>query len=73
MKVDLATLESLVDLYGKETELKKLRVEHTLLSQGEHLTQKHEEILALSQEVSGQRATVEEMEATAYAVFYFEL
>jgi uncharacterized protein len=62
VKVDLATLESLVELYGKETELKKLRVEHTLLSQGEHLTQKHEEILALSQEVSGQRATVEEME-----------
>ena len=62
VKVDLATLESLVELYGKETELKKLRVEHTRLSQGEHLTQKHEEILALSQEVSGQRATVEEME-----------
>lgn len=62
MKVDLATLESLVDLYSKETELKKLRLEHTRLSQGEHLTHKHEEILALSQEVSGQRATVEEME-----------
>ena len=62
MKVDLATLESLVDLYSKETELKKLRLEHTRLSQGEHLTHKHEEILALSQEVSVQRATVEEME-----------
>ena len=62
MKVDLATLESLVDIYSKETELKKLRLEHTRLSQGEHLTHKHEEILALSQEVSGQRATVEEME-----------
>ena len=62
MKVDLATLESLVDLYSKETELKKLRLEHTRLSQGEHLTHKHEVILALSQEVSGQRATVEEME-----------
>jgi len=62
VKVDLATLESLVDLYSKETELKKLRLEHTRLSQGEHLTHKHEEILALSQEVSVQRATVEEME-----------
>ena len=62
MKVDLATLESLVELFGMETELKKLRTEHTRLSQGEHLSQKLEEILAVSQEVTGQRATVEEME-----------
>ncbi len=62
MKVELPQLEALVELYAKETELKKLRLEHARLSAGEHLAQRHEEILELSQEVSNQRARVEEME-----------
>ena len=62
MKVDLPQLEALVELYAKETELRKLKLEHTRLSAGEHLAQRHEEILELSQEVSNQRARVEEME-----------
>lgn len=62
MKVALAQLEALIELYARETELKKLKLEHTRLAAGEHLAQRHEDILELSQEVSNQRARVEEME-----------
>ena len=62
MKVELPQLEALVELYAKETELRKLKLEHTRLSAGEYLAQRHEEILELSLEVSNQRARVEEME-----------
>ena len=62
VKVDQAQLEALVELYAKQTELRKLQQEHARLSAGEHLTQMHDEILSLSQDVSNQRARVEEME-----------
>jgi predicted nucleic acid-binding Zn-ribbon protein len=65
VKVEQAQLESLVELYAHETALKKLRLEHTRLATGDHLTQKHEEILDLSQEVSNQRAKVEEIQREA--------
>lgn len=62
MKVDLTTLESLVDLYAKETELKKIRAQCAELASGEHLSAKHESILEIAQEVSVQRTNVEEIE-----------
>lgn len=62
MKVTKDQLEQLVDLYAKETELKKIRATLATLSTGQHLSDRHEEILLLAQEVSNQRSRVEEIE-----------
>ena len=62
VKVDSAQLESLVELFDKQTRLKKIKAEHGLLASGSHLAQKQEEILAVAQEVSSQRSMVEEIE-----------
>lgn len=62
MKVSKEQLDSLVDLYAKETELKKIKSTLATLASGDHLSEQHDEILALSQEVTAQRSTVEEIE-----------
>lgn len=62
MKVSKEQLDSLVDLYAKETELKKIKSTLATLASGDHLSDQHDEILALSQEVTVQRSAVEEIE-----------
>jgi uncharacterized protein len=62
VKVSTEQLDSLVHLYAKETELKKIKSTLATLASGDHLSDQHDQILALSQEVSVQRSAVEEIE-----------
>ena len=62
VKVTREHLEALVDLYGKETELRKIRATLATLSSGQHLSAQHDEILQVAQEISAQRSRVEEIE-----------
>jgi predicted nucleic acid-binding Zn-ribbon protein len=62
VKVSKAQLDSLVDLYVKETELKKIKTTLATLASGNHLSDQQDEILVLSQDVTAQRSTVEEIE-----------
>jgi uncharacterized protein len=62
VKVSTQELEALLELHAREAELKKIRLESTRLASGEHLTQRHEEILELSQDVQAQRAVVDQAE-----------
>jgi uncharacterized protein len=62
VKVTGSELEALVTLYAEETALRKVRSDFARLNSGEHLISAHEEILSVAQEVSNQRAVVEEAE-----------
>lgn len=62
VKVESVQLEALIELFDKQTELKKIRSEHEVLSSGAHLIEKQDDILAVAQEVSAQRSKVEDIE-----------
>lgn len=60
MKVTREELDALVEVYQKQTHLKKLELLLAEVSSGKNLMAKHDEILALATDVSAQRSEVEE-------------
>lgn len=60
MKVTREELDALVEVYQKQTHLKKLELLLAEVSSGKNLMAKQDEILALATDVSAQRSEVEE-------------
>lgn len=60
MKVTREELDALVEVYQKQTHLKKLELQLSDVSSGKNLMAKQDEILALATDVSAQRSEVEE-------------
>lgn len=60
MKVTREELDALVEVYQKQTHLKKLELQLSDISSGKNLMAKQDEILALATDVSAQRSEVEE-------------